>query len=80
MDFNQSYRSFVLAIAQNKSVKNLVLTRGRNFARRFIAGDTLEEALRAVEALERDQIHAILDLLGEMKPKRENSRARFFAW
>lgn len=66
MDLNQSYRSFVLAIAQNKSIKNLVLTRGRNFARRFIAGDTLEEALRVVEALERDKIHAILDLLGEM--------------
>ncbi len=66
MDLNQSYRSFVLAIAQNPSIRNLVLTRGRNFARRFIAGDTLEEALQAVEALERDRIHAILDLLGEM--------------
>jgi len=66
MDFNQSYRSFVLAIAQNPRIKNLVLSRGRNFARRFIAGDTLEEALQAVEALERDRIHAILDLLGEM--------------
>ncbi len=74
MDFNQSYRSFVLAIAQNKSVKNLVLTRGRNFARRFIAGDTLEEALRAVEALERDQIHAILDLLGEMVTSEAEAR------
>ncbi|MGK0618974.1 proline dehydrogenase [Meiothermus cerbereus] len=66
MDLNQSYRSFVLAMAQNPRIKNLILTRGRNFARRFIAGDTLEEALQAVEALERDRIHAILDLLGEM--------------
>jgi len=66
MDFNQSYRSFVLAMAQNPSIKHLVLTRGRSFARRFIAGDTLEEALQAVEVLERDQVHAILDLLGEM--------------
>lgn len=74
MDFNQSYRSFVLAIAQNPSIKHLVLTRGRNFARRFIAGDTLEEALQAVEALERDRIHAILDLLGEMVTSETQAR------
>jgi len=66
MNFNQSYRSFVLGMAQNPRIKNLILTRGRNFARRFIAGDTLEEALQAVEALEHERIHAILDLLGEM--------------
>lgn len=74
MDFNQSYRSFVLAVAQNPSIKHLVLTRGRNFARRFIAGDTLEEALQAVEVLERDQIHAILDLLGEMVTSEAQAR------
>ncbi len=74
MDLNQSYRSFVLAIAQNQSIKNLVLTRGRNFARRFIAGDTLEEALRVVEALERDKVHAILDLLGEMVTSEAQAR------
>jgi len=66
MDLNQSYRAFVLRIAQNPSVKNLVLTRGKRLSRRFVAGDTLEEALKAVEGLEKDHIHAILDLLGEM--------------
>lgn len=66
MDLNQSYRSFVLAIAQNPGVKNLVLTRGKGFSRRFVAGDTLEEALKVVEGLEKDHIHTILDLLGEM--------------
>jgi proline dehydrogenase len=74
MDFNQSYRSFVLAIAQNPRIKNLVLSRGRNFARRFIAGDTLEEALRVVEVLERDKVHAILDLLGEMVTSEAEAR------
>lgn len=74
MDFNQSYRSFVLALAQNQSIKHLVLTRGRKFARRFIAGDTLEEALQVVEALERDRIHAILDLLGEMVTSEAQAR------
>lgn len=74
MDLNQSYRSFVLAIAQNPSVKNLVLTRGKGLSRRFVAGDTLEEALKAVEELERERIHAILDLLGEMVTSEEMAR------
>jgi proline dehydrogenase len=65
-DFNQTYRSFVLNVAQNKTVKNLVLTRGKGFSRRFVAGDSLTDALKAVDGLERDNIHGILDLLGEM--------------
>lgn len=75
MDLNQSYRSFVLAIARNESFKRLVMTRGKNFSRRFVAGDTLEEALAAVDALERDGVHAILDLLGEMVASEEQSRS-----
>lgn len=74
MDLNQSYRSFVLAMAQNPAFKNLVMTRGKNFSRRFVAGDTLEEALKAVEVLEQDKVHAILDLLGEMVSSEEDSR------
>lgn len=74
MDLNQSYRSLVLAVAQHPSVKHLMLTRGKGFSRRFVAGDTLEEALQVVEALEADKIHAILDLLGEMVTSEEQSR------
>lgn len=74
MDLNLSYRSFVLAIAQNPSVKNLVLTGGKGLSRRFVAGDTLEEALKVVEGLERERIHAILDLLGEMVTSEEMAR------
>jgi proline dehydrogenase len=66
MDFNQTYRSFVLSVAQNTTVKNLVLTRGKGFSRRFVAGDTLADALKAVDGLASDNIHGILDLLGEM--------------
>jgi proline dehydrogenase len=66
MDINQTYRAFVLNVAQNKSVKNLVLTRGKGFSRRFVAGDSLADALKAVDSLEQDNIHGILDLLGEM--------------
>jgi proline dehydrogenase len=65
-DLNQTYRSFILNIAQNATVKNLVLTRGKGFSRRFVAGDILQDALKAVDGLEQDNIHGILDLLGEM--------------
>jgi proline dehydrogenase len=66
MDLNQTYRSFVLNVAGNKTVKDLVLTRGKGFSRRFVAGDRLQDALKAVDGLEQDTIHGILDLLGEM--------------
>lgn len=74
MDINQTYRSFVLAVADNANVKNLVLTRGRGFSRRFIAGDTLAEALNAVDVLEQDKVHAIMDLLGEFVSTEADSR------
>jgi proline dehydrogenase len=74
MDFNQAYRAFVLAVAGNPAVRSMVLTRGRAFSRRFIAGDTLEEALQVVDALERSGIHAILDLLGEEVTSKEMAR------
>jgi proline dehydrogenase len=74
MDLNQNYRSFVLAVAQNKTIKNLVLTRGKGFSRRFVAGDTLADALRAVDGLEQDNIHGILDLLGEMVTDENHAR------
>jgi proline dehydrogenase len=74
MDFNQAYRSFVLAVARHPGVRHLVLNRGREFSRRFVAGDTLEEALQAVEALEKTGIHAILDLLGEKVTSKDMAR------
>jgi proline dehydrogenase len=66
MDFNQSYRSMVLAVAQHTRVKGLVTSKGKAFSRRFVAGDTLQEALKVVEDLEKSGVHSILDLLGEM--------------
>lgn len=60
------YRSTVLGVAGNKAVEQLVRTRGWSVAKRFVAGDELEDALRAVDELERDGVHGIFDLLGEM--------------
>lgn len=60
------YRQTVLGVAGNKSVEQLVRTRALRVAQRFVAGDELQDAVRAVEELEQSGVHGILDLLGEM--------------
>ncbi|PYE54834.1 proline dehydrogenase family protein [Deinococcus yavapaiensis] len=67
------YRSAVLGVAGNKAVESVVRTRGWSVAQRFVAGDDLQDAVRAVEELERDGVHGILDLLGEMVTSEEEA-------
>lgn len=74
MDITLAYRSLVLAVARSEGVKKLVMTRGKKFSRRFVAGDTLDEALASVDRLEQQGVHAILDLLGEMVASPEAAR------
>ncbi len=71
------WRSTVLAIAGQPLVERLVKTYGLRLARRFVAGDTLEEALEVVDRLEVEGIHGILDVLGEMVT--DEAMARAFA-
>jgi len=66
MELNMAYRSLVLGVARQKWLENLIRTRGWKFASRYVAGNTLEEALAAIETLEAEGIHALVDLLGEM--------------
>lgn len=66
MDWNLVYRDLVLRVAQNAKVEGLIQRRAQGLVRRYVAGETLEEALRAAEALEAQGVHPILDLLGEM--------------
>jgi proline dehydrogenase len=73
LNVDRLYRSAVLGVAGNGSIKNLVQTRGWNMASRFVAGETLESAITAVERLEAEGVHGILDLLGEMVSRREQS-------
>jgi proline dehydrogenase len=73
LNVDRLYRSAVLGVAGNGSIKNLVQTRGWNMASRFVAGETLESAIAAVERLEVEGVHGILDLLGEMVSRREQS-------
>jgi proline dehydrogenase len=66
MDPTLMYRSVVLNVAHNRSVQHIVTRRAWALARRFVAGTTVEEALAAIDALESEGVHGILDLLGEM--------------
>lgn len=66
MDPNLVYRSLVLNVAHNRVIRHVVTTRAWSVARRFVAGTEIHEALAAIDALEADGIHGILDLLGEM--------------
>jgi proline dehydrogenase len=70
---DQYYRSAVLGIANAAPIKNLVQTRGYGLAKRFVAGNELTDAIKAVETLEQDGVHGILDLLGEMISTKEQS-------
>ena len=57
------------ALAQSAWLKRLASRHGmapsRGFARRFIAGETVEEAIRAVSDLPAKRLHLTLDYLGE---------------
>ncbi len=60
-------RASLLWLSEQQSVFNFVRRNGlaRKFAARFVAGETVEEAVQAASALEARGIRASLDLLGE---------------
>lgn len=71
------FRGLILRIAALGFVKNLV-TKGKPFkslVQRFIAGETLDEAVAAAEALAERGLHSTLDLLGENVSTKEEAAA-----
>lgn len=67
----------LLRLSESATAKT-VITRApisRSFARRFVAGDTLEEALEAARALNRAGLSVSLDFLGESVKTREEAEA-----
>ncbi len=60
-------RNFFLALSRSERLRQVMVRFGpaRAMARRFVAGETLEEAVQAVQALNRDGLLATLDHLGE---------------
>lgn len=59
------YRKFVLSIAEQQTVEDIVRRKGWHLAQRFVAGETIESALAAVQELAQHGIQSNLDLLGE---------------
>ncbi len=75
MSLDLVYRQAVLSVAGNPRVEALIKGRARSLVRRYVAGESLEEALQAAERLEAEGVHAILDLLGEMVHSEEEARS-----
>ncbi|WP_128100602.1 proline dehydrogenase family protein [Paenibacillus sp. DCT19] len=61
----EMYRKTLLTVAGNKTVENLSVKYGKKLAGKFIAGNTLEEALEEIRILNNKGIMATLDHLGE---------------
>lgn len=68
-------RSFLLYLSEKEAPKKILAGHswGRRLAKRFIAGESLEDAVRAVRALNGEGFDATLDCLGESV--RDNSAA-----
>ncbi len=66
MDTATAYRALVLSLAASPFIRRLVTVNGRRLALRFVAGETLEDALRVADRLHQEGILTILNVLGEM--------------
>jgi proline dehydrogenase len=72
-------RSTLIALSQNRAAKRFVLSNSlaRRTARRFVAGEELDDALAAARASNEAGLKATLDFLGENVGSREDAeRAR----
>ena len=69
-------RAFLLFLAQKEGFKNFALKFKffRDTAFRFVAGETLDDAIRAVRQANRQQISGTLDLLGENTLTRDDAQ------
>src|SRR5882757_10692924 len=70
-------RSAFIALSQNKAMRSFSerSAMGRRLSGRFVAGMSVEEALRACEAVNRDGIAVSLDSLGESVTVESQARA-----
>lgn len=78
MSFSTSVlRPLILSVAEHAWSKRIVTgTRpGRAVASRFVAGESLEEAMRVAASLDRRRITSMLDLLGENVRTEEQAEA-----
>jgi len=74
LDPTTTYRTVVLGIAGNPAVRRLLTVNGRRLALRFVAGETLADALRVADRLHEEGVFSTLNLLGEMVTAEELAR------
>lgn len=74
---DQLYRKAVLTVSGQKQIESLVRSRGWSVAQRFVAGESAQTAIAAVNELAADGILSNLDLLGEFvaSPEKANEFA-----
>ncbi len=76
MALNGIYRRSVLGFADAPPVSSFVKRQGWKLGvGRFVAGETLEQAIGELYALEKEGMHGILDLLGEFVDTAESANA-----
>jgi len=70
-------RHLFLYLSQHQRLRRWMETSpaSKKFTRRFVAGETLDDAVSTVEALEREKIHSTLDHLGENVTSLEEAAA-----
>ena len=70
-------RGLLLFLARQEGFKNFALKSKffRNTASRFVAGETLDDAIRAIRQANQQKISGTLDLLGENTRTREDAQA-----
>ncbi|MGI8531792.1 MAG: proline dehydrogenase, partial [Geodermatophilaceae bacterium] len=70
-------RSLILAAARNAGVKHLVASApvSRTVVHRFVAGETVEDAVGATRSLLARDLHVSLDHLGEDTVEAEQARS-----
>ncbi len=75
-------RAVMLALAENESVKRTLVQNGmsKGMVQRFVAGETLSDALSAARRLDMQGIRTALDLLGENVATAEEAEASAAAY
>ncbi len=71
------FRDIFLALSTNSTVRKMIVgfPPSRIVSRRFVAGETLEEAIRHVRKLNSQGMKVTIDVLGESVTKEEEARA-----
>jgi proline dehydrogenase len=75
-------KSTLLYMAQNESVRRFVTTNRatRNVSHRFVAGETIDEAIAATKVCNQQGMHVTLDLLGENVADETEAKASLQAY